>query len=52
MNTLGTLELMLIEGEIDEIEYKRKKTIYIETLLELFILDIITEEELMERLNW
>ena len=51
MNTLGPLEQMLLNGEITESEYKKKKTIYIETLLELFIKDIITEEELKERLN-
>ena len=51
MNALGHLEKMLMDGEITESEYKKKKTIYIETLLELFIKDIITEEELKERLN-
>lgn len=51
MNTLGHLEKMLLAGEITESEYKKKKTIYIETLLELFIKDIITEEELKEKLN-
>lgn len=51
MNALGHLEKMLMAGEITESEYKKKKTIYIETLLELFIKDIITEEELKERLN-
>ena len=51
MNALGHLEKMLLAGEITEEEYKKKKTIYIETLLELFIKDIITEEELKEKLN-
>ena len=40
MNTLGHLEKMLLAGEIDGNEYKKKKTIYIETLLELFIKDL------------
>ena len=48
---LGFLEDMLMNGEITEEEYKKKKTWYVETLLELYIRDIITEEELKERLN-
>ena len=51
MNTLGQLEKMLMSGQITEEEYKEKKTIYIETLLELYINDIITKEELYEKLN-
>lgn len=51
MNTLGHLEKMLMDGEITEEEYKEKKAIYIETLLELYINDIITKEELYEKLN-
>lgn len=51
VNTLGMLELMLIEGEIDEEEYKEKKTIYVETLLDLYVKDIISKEELFEKLN-
>lgn len=51
MNALGHLEKMLMDGQISEEEYKKKKTVYIETLLELFIKDIITEEELKEKLN-
>lgn len=48
---LGHLEKMLMAGEITEEEYKKKKTWYVETLLELYIRDIITEEELKEKLN-
>ena len=48
---LGHLEKMLMNGEITEEEYKKKKAWYVETLLELYIKDIITEEELKERLN-
>lgn len=51
MNALGHLEQLLLAGEITEEEYKEKKTIYIETLLELYIKDIITKEQLYERLN-
>lgn len=48
---LGKLEQMLLEGKITEDEYKEKKTIYIETLLELYIKDIITKEQLYEKIN-
>lgn len=48
---LGKLEKMLLEGKITEEEYKEKKATYIETLLELYIKDIITKEQLQEKLN-
>lgn len=51
MNALGHLEKMLLEGQITEEEYKYKKAVYVESLLELFIKDIISEEELKEKLN-
>ena len=49
--TIGHLEEKLINGEITEEEYTKKKVLYVETLYELFIKDFITEEELSERLN-
>ena len=51
MNALGHLEQKLMNGEITEEEYKKKKAWYVETLLELYIKDIITEKELKEKLN-
>ena len=51
MNTLGHLEKMLLAGEISESEYKKKKAVYVETILELYIKDIITETEMKEKLN-
>lgn len=51
MNTLGRLEKLFMKGEITEEEYREKKTIYIETLLELYVKDLITKEELYEKLN-
>ena len=48
---LGHLEKLLLAGEITEEEYKEKKTIYVETLLELYLRDLITKEELYEKLN-
>ena len=51
MNTLGRLEKLLMKGRITEEEYKEKKTVYIETLLDLYCRDIITKEELHKKLN-
>lgn len=51
MNTLGKLEKLLLQGKITEAEYKEKKTEYIEILLDLYIRDIISKDELYERLN-
>lgn len=48
---IGFLEKLLMDGKITDEEYKKKKAWYVETLLELYIKDIITEEELKERLN-
>lgn len=51
MNILGHLEQMMMDGQISEEEYKYKKAVYVETLLELYIKGIITEEEMKEKLN-
>lgn len=51
MNALGHLEELLLSGEITEEEYKEKKAVYVDMLLELYIKDIITKEELYEKLN-
>ena len=51
MNALGHLEKMLMNGEISEEEYKEKKAIYVETILELYIQGIIGKEEMYEKLN-
>lgn len=50
-NILGHLEQMLYDGRITEEEYRKKKAAYIDTLYELYFKDIITEEELKEKLN-
>ena len=49
--TLGHLENKLMNGEISEEEYTKRKMMYIETLYELFIKDFITEDELRDRIN-
>lgn len=51
MNTLGKLEQMLMEGKITEDEYKEKKAVYVETILELYCLGILNKEEMYEKLN-
>ena len=51
MKALGMLETMLMNGEITEEEYKYKKMVYVEMLLELYIKGIITKEQMQERLN-
>lgn len=48
---IGHLERLFMDGAITEEEYKKKKALYVETLFELYIKEIITEEELKERLN-
>lgn len=50
-NTLGHLEQMLMNGEITEEEYKERKEVYVEQILELYVLGIITKEQLQEKLN-
>lgn len=51
MNTLGKLEQMLMSGEITEAEYLERKEVYIEQILELYVMGIITKEQLQEKLN-
>lgn len=51
MNTLGKLEQMLLSGEITEEEYLVRKEVYVETILEMYCLGIITQAQLYEKLN-
>lgn len=51
MDALGHLEKMLLAGEITEEEYRYKKAVYVETILELYIKGIISKEQLQEKLN-
>lgn len=51
MNTLGRLERMLMAGDITEEEYREKKSVYVETILELYCLGVITKEEMYEKIN-
>lgn len=48
---LGHLEKRLMTGEISEAEYKKRKAQYIDALFELYVKDIITYEQLQEKLN-
>lgn len=51
MNTLGHLEEMLMNGEISEEEYKERKAVYIETILEMYVMGIIDKEQMQDKLN-
>lgn len=51
MNALGRLEKMLMDKEITEEEYRERKSVYVETILELYIKGILTKEQMQERLN-
>lgn len=51
MNALGHLEKLLLAGEITEEEYKERKAVYIEVILDLYINGIINKEVMLEKLN-
>ena len=51
MNTLGHLEKMFISGEITEDEYKERKETYVDTILEMYVMGIISKEQMQEKLN-
>ena len=51
MNTLGRLEQLLLAGEISKEEYKERKETYVETILEMYIMGIISKEQMLEKLN-
>lgn len=51
MNTLGTLEKLLLAGEISEEEYKERKEAYTEVILEMYVKGILTKEQMLEKLN-
>lgn len=50
-NIIGRLEQLLMTGRITTEEYKQKKAEYVDALYELYIMDIITYDELKEKLN-
>lgn len=51
MNTLGRLEQLLMASEITEEEYKKRKAVYVETILEMYCMGLISAEEMKEKLN-
>lgn len=51
MHTLGHLEKMLLAGEITEEQYKERKAVYVETILELYVKGILTKEQMQKKLN-
>lgn len=51
MNTLGILEQLLLMGEITEEEYRERKEVYVEMVLELYVKGIIDKEQMQEKIN-
>lgn len=51
MNTLGLLERMFLAGELTDDEYKERKAVYVEAILELYIIGVLTKEEMEDKLN-
>lgn len=51
MNALGHLEKLLLSGEITEEQYKERKAVYVETILEMYVKGILTKEQMQEKLN-
>ncbi len=51
MNTLGLLETLLVANMITAEEYRERKAVYVDAILELYCRDIISKEEMQERLN-
>ena len=51
MDALGHLEKLLLAGEITEEEYKERKFVYVEILLELYVKGLISKEQMQEKLN-
>lgn len=48
---LGHLERLLLDGEISEREYRERKAVYVEMILELYVKGIISKEEMLEKIN-
>lgn len=51
MNTLGILETLLLKGRITEAEYLERKRVYVETILELYCIGILSKDEMYELIN-
>lgn len=51
MNLIGKLEQLFLAGEITEEEYKDRKETYVEGILELYCMGVITKEKMYEKLN-
>ena len=48
---IGHLEMLLLSGEITEEEYRERKAVYVEQILELYVKGIISKEQMQEKLN-
>lgn len=50
MKTIGKLEQLLMEGKITEEEYRERKAVYVEAILELYCLGILSKEQMQDEL--
>ena len=51
MNTYSKLQKQYMLKQITEEEYKKRKAIYLETILEMYCLGYLSTEELYKRVN-
>lgn len=42
---------MLLAGEITEEQYRERKAVYVETILEMYVKGILTKDQTQEKLN-
>lgn len=51
MDTFSKLQKQYMLKQITEEEYRKRKAVYIETILEMYCLGYISKEELYEKVN-
>ena len=51
MDTYSKLQKQYMLKQITEEEYRKRKAVYLETILEMYCLGYLSKEELYERLN-
>lgn len=51
MNTYSKLQKQYTLKQITEEEYRKRKAVYLETILEMYCLGYLSEAELYERVN-
>lgn len=51
MNTYSKLQKQHMLKQITEEEYRKRKAVYLETILEMYCLGYISKEQMYDRLN-